>query len=136
MRTAIVNRPLEVNALIDEVSSVSHGASVAFVGTVRDVNDGRAVSELEYSAYTPMAERELGAIVREAEARWPGAQAVCEHRVGALALGDASVVVVTSHPHRGEAFEACRYVIEQLKTRVPIWKREHYRDGDPDWVAR
>jgi molybdopterin synthase catalytic subunit len=135
MRAAIVDGPLQANALIDEVSSASEGASVAFVGRVRDVNDGHTVSGLDYTAYRPMAERELNDVVREAETRWPGARVICEHRIGALRPGDASVVVVASHPHRADAFDACRYVIEQIKVRVPIWKREHYLDRDPAWVA-
>jgi molybdopterin synthase catalytic subunit len=101
---------------------------------VRDLNDGRAVEALDYRAYDAMAIRELTAIVQDAEARWPGTSVACEHRIGALALGDAAVVVAAAHPHRGPAFEACRFVIEELKQRVPIWKREHYTTGDAEWV--
>lgn len=134
MRTAIVERAVDTNALIAEVASTASGATVVFMGTVRDMNDGRGVTALDYKAYTSMAERELAAIVGEAESRWPSARIVCEHRIGALSLGDASVVIAGSHPHRGEAFDACRYVIEELKKRLPIWKREHYADGDLAWV--
>jgi molybdopterin synthase catalytic subunit len=134
MRAAIVERPLDPAALMQELASVSHGATVVFVGTVRDMNDGRDVTGLDYRAYVPMAEKEMGAILREAEARWVPVQIVCEHRVGELALGDASVVIVAAHPHRGEAFDACRYVIEELKKRVPIWKRERYASGELAWV--
>jgi molybdopterin synthase catalytic subunit len=134
MRTAIVERTLDPAALLAEVASHSCGASVVFVGTVRDMNDGRAVEALDYAAYAPMASREMDAIVGAAEARWPGARIVCEHRSGLLELGDASVVVAAAHPHRGEAFDACRFVIEELKARVPIWKRERYADGTREWV--
>lgn len=134
MRAAIVERVLDPAALLREVSSVSNGAAVVFVGSVRDVNDDRDVTALDYRAYVPMAELELAAIVREAETRWPAASVVCEHRIGALALGDAAVVVVAAHPHRDAAFEACRHVIEALKVRVPIWKREHYSSGERTWV--
>lgn len=134
MRTAIVDREIDVAALMADVSSHSAGAIVVFVGTVRDMNDGRGVTALDYKAYTGMAERELAAIVAEAESRWQGAQVACEHRVGTLSLGDASVVITASHPHRGEAYDASRFVIEELKKRLPIWKREHYADGDLAWV--
>ena len=134
MRTAIVEREIDPAALIAEVASTASGATVVFIGTVRDMNDGRGVTALDYKAYTSMAERELSAIIGEAETRWPESRLVCEHRVGALTLGDASVVVAAAHPHRGEAFDACRYVIEELKKRLPVWKREHYADGDLAWV--
>jgi molybdopterin synthase catalytic subunit len=81
-----------------------------------------------------MAERELGAIVEEALLRWPRSDIVTEHRIGALELGDVSVAIATAHPHRAEAFEAARYVIEELKKRAPIWKREHYATGRTEWV--
>ena len=134
MRTAVVERPLDPAALLAEVSRSVNGAAILFVGTVRDVNDGRPVSGIEYSAYPAMAGRELDAIAREAAAKFATPDIVVEHRLGALALGDASVVIAVAHPHRGEAYEASRYVIEQLKRRVPIWKREHYTDGTREWV--
>src|SRR5690606_26526454 len=97
-------------------------------------NDGRTVNGLDYSAYGPMAERELAAIVADATQRWSGARIACEHRIGSLDLGDASVVIAVAHPHRGEAFDAARFVIEELKARLPIWKRERYADGTLAWV--
>ena len=134
MRVAIHDRPLDLAALLAEVSDAATGATILFVGTVRDVNDGRPVGALEYSAYQAMAERELAAIVAEAAERFATPHVVVEHRVGALALGEASVAIAVAHPHRGPAYEASRYVIEQLKVRVPIWKREHYADGSREWV--
>lgn len=134
MRVAIVERALDPPALLTEAASNATGASVLFVGTVRDINDGRGVTALDYKAYVPMAEKEMAAIALEAEARWSPARVVCEHRVGALTLGDASVAIAVAHPHRAAAFDACRYVIEELKQRVPVWKREHYADGDLAWV--
>jgi molybdopterin synthase catalytic subunit len=134
MRTAIVERPLDPAALLGEVSRTANGAAILFVGTVREVNDGRAVEGMEYSAYTAMASRELDAIAREASERYATPDVVVEHRLGALGLGEASVVIAVAHPHRGEAYDASRYVIEQLKRRVPIWKREHYTDGTREWV--
>jgi molybdopterin synthase catalytic subunit len=135
VRTAIVGRPIDSCALLAEVASPRNGATSLFVGSVRDVNDGAPVSALDYSAYSEMAERELAAIVEEAAERWGTTDIVVEHRVGSLALGDASVVIAVAHPHRGEAYEASRYVIEELKKRLPIWKREHYVDGRAEWVA-
>ena len=133
-RAALLNRPLDAASLQAEVSAPGAGALSLFVGTVRDTNAGRVVSGIEYSAYATMALRELHAIVAEAEQQYAGVHIVVEHRVGTLAIGEASVVVATSHAHRAEAMEACRYVVEALKARVPIWKCEHYVDGTRAWV--
>lgn len=134
MRSAIVDRPLDAAALLAEVSAPRHGASVLFVGVVRESNDGRRVSGIEYSAYREMAERELASILSDAATAFAHADIVIEHRVGTLSVGEASVVIAVSHPHRGAAYDASRQVIEQLKRRVPIWKREHYADGTREWV--
>lgn len=134
MRTAIVDRPIDSAALLEEVAKHRNGATVLFVGTVRDVNDGAPVTALDYSAYGAMAERELRAIVEEAAEKWDTTDLVVEHRIGELSLGDVSVAIAAAHPHRAEAFEAARYVIEELKRRAPIWKREHYVDGRSEWV--
>ncbi len=134
MRSAIVNEPLDPAALLAEVSDDANGAAVLFVGTVREENDGRAVSGIEYTTYRAMAERELGTIVVEAGAEFPGVDVVVEHRVGTLALGEASIVIAVAHAHRDAAYEASRRIIEETKRRVPIWKREHYADGTREWV--
>lgn len=134
MRSAIVTRPIEPARLLEEVSAEANGAAILFVGTVRDVNDGRAVSGIEYSAYEAMAERELALIVREACVRADTEHVVVEHRIGALALGEASVAIAVGHPHRGPAYDASRYIIEELKKRLPVWKREAYADGTREWV--
>ena len=136
MRTALVGRPLDVAALAAEVASDANGAVSIFVGTVRNLNDGRAVDGIEYNAYAPMAEREMAEIAREAASRFGTEQVVIEHRTGYLALGEASVVIAVGHPHRGPAMDAMRWIIEELKRRVPIWKREHYTDGTREWVAQ
>lgn len=136
MRTAVVEHPIDVSALIGEVASAANGATVVFVGTVRDVNDGRPVNGMEYSAYRGMAERELADIAREACAKFGSGSIVIEHRIGVLELGEASVAIAVAHPHRGEAYDASRYIIEELKKRVPIWKLEHYLDGSREWVAQ
>jgi molybdopterin synthase catalytic subunit len=135
MRASLVDRPIDVLALIGEVTDDSCGASVTFLGTVREVNDGRPVSGIEYSAYRAMAEREMALITAEAAERFGVSRIVIEHRLGSLGLGDVSVAVVIAHAHRGPALDANRYVIEELKRRVPIWKLEQYRDGTREWVG-
>jgi molybdopterin synthase catalytic subunit len=104
------------------------------VGTVREVNEGRAVTGIDYTAYGAMAASELDAIVREAASRFGTDHVVVEHRIGTLSLGDASVAIAAAHPRRAAAYDASRYVIEEIKKRVPIWKREHYADGTREWV--
>lgn len=133
-RAAIVTRPIDVPALIGEVASAGSGATSLFLGTVRDVNDGRAVTGMEYTAYDAMAARELAAIAREAAERFGDVALVVEHRIGTLELGDVSVAIAASHAHRRHALDATRFVIEEIKRRVPIWKREHYLDGTREWV--
>ena len=133
-RAAIVDRAIDPGALIAEVQTNDLGAISVFIGTVRDTNDGRRVMALDYSAYTAMAESELSDIVTEAEARFGVTAIAVEHRVGALALGDVSVAIVSGHAHRTPAIECTRFVIEEIKRRVPIWKLEHYADGEREWV--
>jgi molybdopterin synthase catalytic subunit len=134
MRTAIVDRRLDPAALLSEVASSASGASTLFVGTVRETNAGRAVTGIEYTAYGAMAERELAAIVTEAVARFGTGRIVVEHRLGELSLGEASIVIAVSHERRTAAMDAQRFLIEEVKRRVPIWKREHYVDGTREWV--
>ena len=135
MRVALTDDQIDVAALISEVTDESCGASVTFLGTVRDINDGRPVSGIEYSAYRSMAEREMTAIAQEACEQFGVSRVVIEHRLGALSLGDISVAVVVAHAHRAPALDANRYVIEELKRRVPIWKLELYEDGQREWVG-
>lgn len=134
MRTAIVDHPLDPTALLAEVASTESGASTLFVGTVRRVNDGKDVTGIDYSAYGAMAEAEMAAIATEAAARFGTERIVVEHRVGTLTLGEASIIIAVSHARRAAAMEAQRYVIEEVKRRVPVWKREHYADGTREWV--
>jgi molybdopterin synthase catalytic subunit len=129
----LTSDPIELSPLIARVQSPSRGGMAMFLGQVRDHHDGRAVTRLEYSAYGPMAEAECAHIVAEAERRWNVAVALA-HRIGALAIGDLAVAVIAASAHRGDAFAACRFVIEEVKLRVPIWKREHYADGTVTWV--
>lgn len=134
IRTRLVDRPIDVAEVIRDASNTANGAVLLFLGTVRDANDGRPVTALDYSAYRGMAEHEMAAIAREAAERFNVQDLVIEHRLGELALGDASVAIAVGHPHRAAAYDASRYVIEELKRRVPIWKREHYVDGTREWV--
>ncbi|HLF10189.1 MAG TPA: molybdenum cofactor biosynthesis protein MoaE, partial [Gammaproteobacteria bacterium] len=112
----------------------SAGACVCFEGWVRDHNEGEAVIALEYEAHQSIAEQEGQKILLEARQRFALVDARCEHRVGKLAIGDCAVWVGVSAAHRGAAFDACRYIIDETKQRVPIWKKEHYRDGHSGWV--
>lgn len=134
MYSAIIDAAIEPAVLLQRVTRNGNGAAVLFVGTVRDINDGRAVTGIEYSAYRSMAERELRTIAEEAAARIGSMDIAVEHRLGELRVGECSVAVVVAHPHRGLAFDGARYVIEELKRRVPIWKREQYTDGSREWV--
>ena len=134
-RAAITADPIDAGAVMARVASVSHGATVLFVGTVRDHNAGQAVSGLDYTAYEAMALDELDRILAEAYDRFEGASVVAVHRIGTLAPGDTSIAVAASHAHRASAFDAARFVIEEVKRRLPVWKREHYRDGTREWVA-
>ena len=134
MRTALIERPLQPAAILAEVASTANGATVLFVGTVREVNAGRAVTGIDYAAYSAMAESELASIVRDVSTRFGTEDVVVEHRIGTLALGEASIVIAVAHARRAAAFDAARMVIEEVKRRVPIWKREHYADGTREWV--
>jgi molybdopterin synthase catalytic subunit len=110
------------------------GACVAFEGWVRNINDGEPVAALEYETHAALAEIEGSKVLAEALARFDIAAAACVHRVGLLALGDCAVWAGVSAGHRGEAFDACRYIIDEIKHRLPIWKKEHYASGVTGWV--
>ncbi len=125
---------IDTNALLSLVAGNATGATVLFLGTVRETNEGRDVVGIDYSAYAPMAEKTLQEISSEAAERFHTHAIAVEHRLGTLELGDVSVVIAVSHERRAAAFDAARYIIEELKKRVPIWKREHYADGTREWV--
>lgn len=133
-RSAIVDHPVDPTSLLAEVASIGSGATSLFIGTVRNTNAGKDVTGIDYRAYRPMAERELARIVDEIVAKYPETRVAVEHRIGTLALGEVSVAVAVSHERRAAAIDAAREIIEQIKKRVPIWKREHYADGSRDWV--
>ncbi len=134
MLYAIDDAPLDLAPLIAAVRSTGAGAVVTFVGFVRETSDdGRAVTGLDYEAHRELALRELRAVGAEASSRFGAARVAIAHRVGALQLGEATVAIAVAAAHRAVAFDACEYAIDQLKARVPIWKKERYRDGDARW---
>ena len=126
--------PIDALALARELASSGAGACVTFEGWVRDRNAGRAVRALDYQAFAPLAEAEGARILAEAMRQFPIVEIRCAHRVGALSVGELAVWVGVSAAHRDAAFAACRYVIDEVKKRVPIWKNEHYADGDSGWL--
>jgi molybdopterin synthase catalytic subunit len=126
---------IDPQALRASFADPACGAYASFEGWVRDHNDGRRVLQLEYEAYAALAVTEGTRIVEEACARFALARVACVHRVGVLAIGDMAVWVGVGAAHRAAAFAACRYVIDEVKARVPIWKKEHYTDGTSGWVA-
>jgi molybdopterin synthase catalytic subunit len=128
------SQPVTVEEAIAHVSHAGAGAVCVFVGVVRDVNEGRAVERLHYQAYDSMARAELERIAREVESRVDGVRVAALHRTGPLVVGDIAVVCAASAPHRAEAFDATRTVIEAIKSRVPIWKKEEGPDGT-SWVG-
>jgi molybdopterin synthase catalytic subunit len=123
---------LDVQSLAAEMTrdGAGDGAVAMFVGLVREQNQGRRVSFLEYEAYEPLAVRALHRILGEAAEHWPSTRVGVHHRTGRLELGEASIVIVAVSPHRADAFAACRYTIERVKQIVPIWKHEHFEGGD------
>jgi len=122
---------LEVADLLAEVQSVERGGTCVFLGTVR--NDA-GVTGIDYSAYEAMAVEEIERILAEAHERWPDARVVLQHRLGLIPVGEASIAIAAAAPHRAEAFAACRHVIEEVKRRLPIWKKEYRIDGTTAWV--
>ena len=130
----LTDRPIDPTALRTELFDPAAGAYCGFEGWIRDHNEGQQVLRLEYEAYAPVALSEGENVLAEAQQKFPHLHAHCVHRTGLLEIGDCAVWVGVSSPHRDEAFQACRYVIDQLKIRLPIWKKEHYADGNSDWV--
>lgn len=125
---------IDTQALLESVRSPRSGAVVLFLGTVREMTNGRQTLALDYDAYPEMAEAKMAELEREAREKWPVNGLEIVHRLGHLELGDASVAVAVSCPHRDQAFEAGRFLIDELKVRVPIWKKENWSDGTTEWV--
>ena len=134
VRFRLCGDTIDLDAERRRIGDAAAGACVVFEGWVRDHNEGRAVRRLDYQAYAPLAESEGEAILAEALARFGLREAACVHRTGSLAIGDLAVWVGVSAGHRGAAFDACRWIIDEVKRRVPIWKNEHYADGESGWL--
>lgn len=134
MRVQITAEPIELAGILADLAAPEDGAVVLFTGIVRNHNEGRSVSGVAYEAYRSMAERVLREIAQEAVARLGTDRLAVVHRVGELRVGEVSVAIAASSAHRAEAFDACRYVIEEIKARLPVWKKERYVEGDARWV--
>src|SRR5712691_982793 len=125
---------LAVDRLVAEVAHGDCGGTCVFLGTVRNGPDEQGVTAIEYSAYEDMVDAEFGRLLADARGRWPEARIAVRHRLGTIPVGEASIAIAAAAPHRAQAFEACRYVIEEVKRRVPVWKKELRVDGSEIWV--
>jgi len=130
----LTTKPLDLGSLLAIVRSPRNGGYVTFTGDVRDHDAGQTVTEIDYVAYEELAVKQMTAIVAEAESRWPGCMCAAAHRTGVLRVGETSVAIAVGAPHRAEAFEACRWIIDSFKTEVPIWKREEFESGGRAWI--
>jgi molybdopterin synthase catalytic subunit len=126
--------PIDIHGLKRALEDPGAGACVCFEGWVRNLNEGSAVVALDYEAYEPLAVKEGQQVLAEARERFELIDAVCQHRVGQLGLGDCAVWVGVTAAHRDAAFASCRFIIDEIKARLPIWKKEHYKDGVSEWV--
>jgi len=132
--TSLTRDPIDYHALAESVRDPHCGAVALFLGTVRDLTGEFVTVFLDYEAYGPMAEKKLAEIEADVRARWPVGNVAMVHRLGRLGVGEVSVAVAVSSPHRGDAFDACRFAVDTLKELVPIWKKENAPDGTGDWV--
>ena len=131
---SLTRDPIDVSQLTESVRSPACGAVVLFLGSVREMTGDRRTLRLGYEAYPEMAEATMMDLETQARTRWPLHEVQIAHRLGVLELGDISVAVAVSSPHRADAFDACRWLIDRLKEVVPIWKQEHWADGTTEWV--
>jgi molybdopterin synthase catalytic subunit/molybdopterin converting factor small subunit len=132
--TYLIRTPISIDQLLAEVAAPGCGGTCVFVGSVRNGPAERGVTAIEYSAYEEMVEAEFARLAGDAAARWPEARIAVRHRLGHIPVGEASVVIAAAAPHRAQAFEACRFVIEEVKRRIPVWKKELRIDGSEVWV--
>lgn len=130
----VVRRDIDINELVACVTHPEAGAIALFIGTTRNHNEGRRVIALDYEAYAEMAEKELARIGADAAKKWPITRMAIAHRVGPVQIGEASVIIAVSSPHRDAAFAASRFAIEEIKKTVPIWKKEVYEGGEV-WIG-
>lgn len=134
VQSYLTDGPIDAQELVRSILRRSDGAYVLFEGVVRDHHEGHAVTSIFYDAYRPMAEKEIATIVRNVEAEFEGTAVAVIHRLGLLVVGDASIAIVASSPHRAEAFAACRAIIDRIKQTVPIWKKENGPNGE-EWIG-
>jgi len=132
--TYLTGKPIAVDDILAEVQGPERGGTCVFLGTVRNGPDDGGVTGIEYSAYDAMAQAEIARMLAEARERWPEARVALRHRLGMVPVGEASIGIAAAAPHRDEAFAACRYVIEEVKKRLPVWKKEVRMDGTTTWV--
>ena len=132
--TYLTRTPLSIDRLVAQVSSPACGGTCVFLGTVRNGPEENGVTAIEYSAYEEMVEAEFGRLVGDAAKRWPETRIAVQHRLGTIPAGEASIGIAAAAPHRAQAFEACRFVIEEVKRRIPVWKKELRLDGSEVWV--
>lgn len=130
----VVTEPISVDAVLDAVRGPDCGGIVLFLGAVRNHADGRAVQRLDYQSYDDMARAEMERLIAEAMERWDARRCAIVHRKGTLEVGEVSIAVAAAAPHRADAFAAARYLIDALKQSVPVWKKEHYQDGESEWI--
>jgi len=130
----ITEKPIDIQKVIDTASSLGAGAVNVFIGTVRNQANGKNVVWLEYEAYETMAVGEIRKIIDEASHRWPLLGWAVSHRIGTLKPGEVAVAVAVSTPHRKDSFDACEYIIDNVKMHVPIWKKEVFEDGQ-EWIS-
>ena len=130
----VSTRHIDVNEVMAHVMAPDHGAVDIFIGAVRNNHNGRLVTGITYDAHGKLAEKALRDICLKGAGRWPGTHYAVVHYKGELPVGGISIAIAVSSAHRAESFEACRYVIEEIKTQAPIWKKEHYTDGKSDWL--
>jgi molybdopterin synthase catalytic subunit len=134
MSAELTTQPINAAVLLERAQNPSSGAVVLFLGTVRDLSDGRAVVGLDYDAYPSMAVAKLTEIIADARQRWPLHHAEVLHRYGKMDVGDVAVALVASSAHRADAFEAARWMMNEIKNSAPIWKKELWADGSTEWV--
>ena len=134
MMSYLTRSPISLDVLLAEVSAPERGGTCVFLGTVRSGPEEQGVTAIEYSAYEAMVEAEFGRLLADAGQRWPDTRIAVRHRLGVIPSGEASIAIAAAAPHRAEAFAACRFVIEEVKRRIPVWKKELHEDGTEVWV--
>lgn len=130
----VTTEPIDLAPLLNFIRDDAHGAIDVFLGVVRNQHHGKSVTGITYDAHAALAEKTFYEICLEAQGLWPKTRYAVVHFKGNLHVGDTSLVIAVSSPHRAESFESCRYVIEEIKKRAPIWKKEHYEDGQSEWL--